>query len=69
MPLRSRASSFWKHASTLQQMLCKLWDAAANDTVGGREQHKGPKGVTQQMMARYSGMSKNERKSNLAAIK
>ena len=47
----------------------KLWDAAANDTVGGRSQHKGPKGVSQALMQRYDGMGKQERKSRLAAIK
>jgi hypothetical protein len=50
-------------------MLCKLWDAAANDTVGGREPHKGPKGVSKALMERYSGMGKAERKSHLAALK
>ncbi len=51
------------------KMLCKLWDAAANDTVGGREPHKGPKGVSKALMERYSGMGKAERKSHLAALK
>jgi len=46
-----------------------LWNAATNDAVGGQQHHKGPKGVTQAMMARYEGMSKNGRKSNLAALK
>ncbi len=48
---------------------CKLWDAAANDTVGGRQQHKGPNGISKQMMERYSGMSASDRKAKLAAIK
>ncbi len=48
---------------------CKLWDAAANDTVGGRQHHKGPNGISKQMMERYSGMSASDRKAKLAAIK
>jgi len=57
------------HAFSKHTMLCKLWDAAANDTVGGREPHKGPKGVSKALMERYSGMGKAERKSHLAALK
>ena len=48
---------------------CKLWDAAANDTVGGRSHSHGPKGVSKALMERYEGMGKHERKSKLAAIK
>lgn len=44
-------------------------DAAANDTVGGRGQQQGPKGVTKAMLARYDGMGKQEKKSKLAALK
>ena len=44
-------------------------DAAANDTVGGRGEHKGPSGVTKAMLARYDGMGKREKKSKLAALK
>ena len=69
MALREPAKGLLQKLESLNKMLCKLWDAAANDTVGGREQHKGPKGVTQAMMARYEGMGKRDRKSNLAALK
>jgi hypothetical protein len=52
--------------------LTPLWpagDAAANDTVGGRGERKGPSGVTKAMLARYDGMGKQEKKSKLAALK
>ena len=37
--------------------------------MGGRQQHKGPNGISKQMMERYSGMSASDRKAKLAAIK
>ena len=54
------------HAS----MLSKLWNAAANDAVGGaRKGPEGPKGISAAMMNRYDGLSKAEKKSRLAALK
>ena len=51
-------------------MLCKLWNAAANDAVGGaRKGPEGPKGISAAMMNRYDGLSKAEKKSRLAALK
>jgi hypothetical protein len=54
---------------TIARATCCAGDAAANDTVGGRGQHKGPSGVTKAMLARYDGMGKQEKKSKLAALK
>ena len=49
-------------------MLCKLWDAAANDTVGGGGNSRRG-GVPKAMLVQYDSMSSQDRKSRLAAIK
>jgi len=49
-------------------MLCKLWNAAGNDAVGGHARHK-QNGVTKAFMAEFDGMSAHARKSKLAALK